>query len=444
MKNIQQPVNILPLLLGEQKISNNCNLRLMNYVIKIEHNGHILLWNNLTKELIELTESEAKRLEVKPLIADNEFLITLAKKWFLVPLNYDEFKLSQQIYNLAKNFNIDNTINQYTILPTTACNARCFYCFEAGTKFISMDKQIANDTADFIIKNSNNKKVHISWFGGEPLCNTGAIDIITSKLRENGVKFNSSIVTNGYLFNKENVKKALERWNIINVQITLDGTEKIYNSVKNYIYEKINAFAVVMTNIGLLLENGIRVSIRLNLDKYNKEDLTELINLLNLRFGKYDNFTVYARLLYENEGYEKVSRTSEEQQYMGKELSKMLDLIKSYSMSTKQRNADTTIKIYACMADNPNSIMVLPDGKLGRCEHFVSKDFCGDIYNGITKGPWSRYIPKAEKCKTCVYCPSCLVLEGCSDHSSECREYEKKIRIDKMIAKVKNTFDKTL
>lgn len=51
----------------------------------------------------------------------------------------------------------------YTILTTTDCNARCFYCYELGRSRIPMSEQTAHEIADYI----SAPKVNIHWFGGE-------------------------------------------------------------------------------------------------------------------------------------------------------------------------------------------------------------------------------------------------------------------------------------
>ena len=89
-----------------------------------------------------------------------------------------------------------------------------------------MSDRTAADAADYIARVSEGGKVTLSWFGGEPLMNTKAIDIITSELRARGVPFRSKIVSNGYLFDGELVRKAKDEWALEFAQITLDGTEE--------------------------------------------------------------------------------------------------------------------------------------------------------------------------------------------------------------------------
>ena len=113
------------------------------------------------------------------------------------------------------------------------------------------------------------------------------------------------MISNGYLMNEETVKKAKDFWNLSNIQITLDGTEKIYNKVKNYIYkDNSNPFKTVIDNIHHLLNNNILVSVRMNCDKHNEEDLKELVKYLSEEFKGENNFSMYVWPIFE-EGFKR-------------------------------------------------------------------------------------------------------------------------------------------
>ena len=94
-----------------------------------------------------------------------------------------------------------------------------------------MSQEVALKVAKYIAQSDS---IALNWFGGEPLYNIKAIGTITNYLIVHNKEFHSEMTTNGYLFNETVVKKAKELWNLTGVQITLDGTEKIYNKTKNY------------------------------------------------------------------------------------------------------------------------------------------------------------------------------------------------------------------
>ena len=281
-----------------------------------------------------------------------------------------------------------------------------------------MSEQTASDVADYIIRSSKGNKVRIRWFGGEPLCNTEAIDIICSKLKANGTEFTCNFTTNGYLFNDENVKKALENWNTTDVQVTLDGTEKVYNRVKNFIYTGVNAFAIVTDNIERLLKAGIKVKVRMNMDQHNEKDLYTLSDWLLERFGKYDSFFAYVHLLFEDTGKLQMERTDFERHEMIQKFFDFEDYLRDRQPNFPIRTVRGLVQYRQCMADDPTSTSIMPDGHLGKCEHFSDTDFWGSIYsdeidqNVIKDFQRIRYL--GEQCDKCPMHPMCIHLMRCT------------------------------
>ena len=93
------------------------------------------------------------------------------------------------------------------------------------------------------------------------------------------------------------VSKAKAEWNLKKVQIALDGTEEVYNRIKAYEDSSQNAFERVLGNMDTLLETGIRVRVRLNMDSKNAEDICELIDLLGKRYKGKKGFSAYIEKL---------------------------------------------------------------------------------------------------------------------------------------------------
>jgi sulfatase maturation enzyme AslB (radical SAM superfamily) len=238
----------------------------MTYVVQQPVNDGVLLYNTLTCSLVLLTPDEA---------ADITAQQELIERWFLVPQEHDDQKFCRQVRQMAALLKpVAKAITGYTILTTTGCNARCFYCFEKGTKPVTMTAETADKVVRYIVKHRGDEKVQIRWFGGEPLVNAKVIDQICTELREQDVPFRSTMISNGYLFDADKVQRAKDLWQLQQVQITLDGMEQTYNRVKAYVHQGVNAFERVLQNIAMLTAAGIRVSIRLNVDKHNIGEMT--------------------------------------------------------------------------------------------------------------------------------------------------------------------------
>ena len=215
-----------PIITGQQKKKAEAAYRLMHYVVKQEVEEGVLLYNTLTCALALVTHEEAQHLvEVDGLV----------ENWFLVPVEHNDMKLCKMLkVGLKLKQQTPEGIGNYTIVTTTGCNARCAYCFEKGTKPVNMTSETAEQVAQYIVSHrGEHEKVKISWFGGEPLYNFKVMDRICTRLTEQNVRFYSSIITNGYLFNEKVVEKAVQLWHLKRAQVTLDGTEQNYNRIKH-------------------------------------------------------------------------------------------------------------------------------------------------------------------------------------------------------------------
>lgn len=446
MTQIIEPLNTIVKLITEQKFIQNQSYRKIVYLKESKTEDGYLIFNFLTREMLLLTEDEhaqfsSGRYSVKKLKED------LIKKWFLVPEDYNEFNIANQVKMLLRSMATSAVlpIRHYTILPTTDCNARCFYCFELERTHTHMTAQTAEDVAAFIIKKSQGVRVKINWFGGEPLCNTKAIDIISAILRENNIDFVSSFTSNGYLFNEKNVTKAKELWNMKDVQITLDGTEEIYNRVKAYIYKNGKSpFKVVCDNIERLLEEGFVVKIRLNMDDHNEDDLYKLVDYLYQRYSKYKELFVYSHLLFEDSTEHQKSRSTIERQMMQQKYL-IFNAYLRQKYPVKSRGVKYLLQFTQCQADDNGSTIILPDGHLGKCEHYSDTDFWGSIYSDEVDedvlNDFRRIRYLGEQCNKCFLFPACISLMRCPQTTDHCDEYDMKDKEEFISLCMRNSYD---
>ena len=398
---------------GKQKIKD-CQYRLMKYTISENCDDGLLLHNVITGELVLLDENEKSLLDNLPCKADEKYF-ELIEKHFLVPIDFDERKIVGQLRQLLTLLEKKGNITGYTILPTTYCNARCFYCYECDFKHVHMTEEIAHDAVQYMIKHSGGEKISIGWFGGEPLVGVKIISQISRELTENGVEFSSSMISNGALFNEKLVDEAKNLWNLKRVQITIDGTEKIYNEVKDYISMKGSPYLTVLNNIRMLSKAGIKVSIRINLGFHNVDDTKKLIEELCERFSDCENVSMYVHELFENEGAEPTKYTDEQRDYINQlvgDFNKFAFEHGKYSM----RKGLPSLRIRHCMADNDHSVIINPDGVLTKCEHCSSVDGFGTIYSDeYDKANLAQFKKHRDikSCYDCVLYPRCYILDKC-------------------------------
>ena len=420
---ISERVPILKKILRDQQICPDKKYRLLKYCIKVPTEDGVVLNNLLTKEVVLAVED----------FENSEDREELIKRRFLVPEDFNEKELYEQLKDVLALATRGKTSSGYTILTTTACNARCFYCYEAGRKTITMSKETAKRAAEYIKGNCRDNKVKLHWFGGEPLVNSAAIDIICDYLAENGVEYKSIMTSNGYLFDLDTVKKAVEKWNLKSVQISLDGMRELYNKSKDYKNGDPNAFDRVINNIGTLIENGVYVNIRLNMGHHNKEDLFLLCDYLAERFGGSENISIYSHLLFENEKIPLNKELLEDRYKLHNEFIRLQEHIKAIGIA-KRGSVPASFRVQHCMADNDGCEVILPDGHLTKCEHFSESEFVGDIFTGIYDkalvDAWKECLPEQEECADCPVYPGCIRLKKCPNEDV-CTHFDREIRYEK-------------
>lgn len=411
MEQIIQANDAIIGILGKEKQSAS-GYRMIHYAVSTPVEEGVLLFNVLTRELLLLTQEEYANVLTLPY---------LRKQWFVVPEETNEKQLMGLVRWVRKSLQKEpKHITGYTILTTTDCNARCFYCYELGRARIPMSEETARKVAAFIKDNCGGSEVRIGWFGGEPLFNHGVIDLICDSLRSDGIEFQSTMISNGYLFDDEMVKKAAHGWNLKKVQITLDGTEEVYNRCKAFIYKGSSAYQVVIGNIARLLDHGIAVSVRMNIDFHNAEDLTTLTEELGRRFAGKTGLTAYPHLIFDDKTSWDARYSLEKWTELYRSMHRLEDQLTRLGIySQKDRRLNRNLSQNYCMADDGSKVVITPDGHLGVCEHYSESELIGHIdspeRDRAVIASFRERCDEIPECDTCFYYPQCVGLKKCPD-----------------------------
>ena len=411
--------------LGYQYENTNVSLRLNRYCISHTVDGGILLFNGITYELLLITAGEEASF------MGTEYAI---RHWFVVPHSFDEQKLIRQLQDkLKENDGGKARITKYTVFTTTACNANCYYCFENGQCSAAfMDEEVAQKLSQHIVADNSKDVVELAWFGGEPLLNTDVIDYICAELKRNKVNYFSTMASNALLFTPSIILKAKEIWNLKYLHVTLDGTSDYYNKTKNYaISKQTDAFKVVLENIKRITESGIFVAIKLNISHNNRNDLLNLVDQLADTFKFTDLIGVHCACLFGIATVNDLTQIKAESRELYNAQSKIMEKI--HHSGLYKFNLPSCLRIYHCNPDAGREITVLPDGKIGWCEHYLKSNFIGDVSSfeldydkiGFLK---TRYAD-LEECGACPVYPQCIRLKICSAASEWCIEEKRKCMI---------------
>lgn len=413
MEIIHPPIRIVSGIIGVQKYKEAVQYRKTRHQIILPCEDGTLFYHMLTGELLLLRPGEN----------EETCRMELIRHWFLVPQDFDECKQSDDVRQLGKLLQKQtNERTSFTILTTTDCNARCYYCYEMGISRYAMTPETAKDVGEHIVRVCGGEKVKLSWFGGEPLYNAGVIDVICSVLQEHTVEYSSIMTSNGFYLDAQTALKAIRDWHVHTVQITIDGTESVYNRTKAFIDRDVSSpFQRVMDNIESALDASLNVVIRLNMDRANAEDLFALVDVIADRFGHRSNLFGRVALLGQFEG--KIHAFSSAQEACDFQI-RLQDKLKSFGMEMKP-SLKRCLHFNQCMADNDSCEVILPDGRIERCEHVRESEVIGTIFDEARDAEkvqaWRETMSFPE-CKECEMYPMCVILKKCEWNQNGCPE----------------------
>lgn len=424
---------------------NNDTLKISDYIITAETDEEILLLHSITWSIYALTKDEYKNILTNETLIENKVVISDT---------LNEADIANKVYlgRMTKPYtpNYDR-IGGIVLFTTTACNARCAYCYENNlTEKEYMTIETAENVVQFIKnrKFQNNNPFKIQWFGGEPLLNQRIIDYIVDRLYELEIPFQTSMISNAYLMTEEVINK-FERWKLNNIQITLDGLNEDYNKAKNYVYPDIDAYMTVIQNIHNALKNSnIRISIRFNASNDNIFKLYDTLVFLADEFKDHygKKITFYIAPLFEYLGavnnavegfWDELERISNK--FNVAKLNRCDEMLNNETF--KRERIDKN-----CMAFSAQSLAIMPNGKFAPCEHVKDEDIFGDVVNGVTNfdvikkwqffdGPEINYC-KESKCPIHPICPKFYLC----DSSVVCEiDKQKNKRLEKSVEKLIRT-----
>lgn len=341
---------------------------------------------------------------------ESDIKTMLEQNGFLVPEGSDYLKeLKRRYFSTSSSLSL-------TIAPTLACNFRCIYCFETKRNE-SMSPATQEDLLQFVQDNVREKEaLNVTWFGGEPLLATDSIIFLSEQMHricaEKHVTFNNnSIITNGYLLSLEKAK-TLKALGITSAQITLDGVGENHDK-RRPLTDGSGTFEVICDNIRACCDI-LEISIRVNIDKYNRDAIYGLQEFFDR--NKIENVTFYPGHV---QSYTETCKNIDadcmaEDEY--KEFSWEFELTQ---LSRGKHTPGYPSLLYGfCTANNPRGFVVAPSGLLFKCWNEIScreEAAVGSVSAGMTqdmeknKEKWSSWHPFDNKeCVTCTYLPLCM------------------------------------
>ena len=224
------------------------------------------------------------------------------------------------------------------------------------------------------------------------------------------------MTSNGYLMDEATIEEATTLWNLQGVQITLDGTEEVYNRCKAYIYKDVNAYRRVIGNIHHILEAGIHVNIRLNIDKHNAENLQQLVEELGKEFAGEEKLEVYSHPLFGSCMKQAAIYHDDARKEIYAVRAEMQQRLIGFGLA-QNNPLKRYVPTNQCMADNDRCVIILPTGHIGKCEHYSEDNFIGHIdqetFDEEMIKAFKEVHEDLELCTDCADYPNCTRLKKC-------------------------------
>lgn len=415
-----------------------------NIIVNQDENETIL-YNTFSGGIMQLDNTVYQKLYERDFIYDSfPYFEELKRDGYVVDAAINEFNRVNSLMRELNN-NIYPEKVSYVIAPTLNCNLHCVYCFQKdmdnSQKSENMTFSTMEQIVDFIMRsnlgNAYLKTINISWFGGEPMfCFDKILDLsklLKEKLKNTHIHLTSRMTTNGTLLNEERIKTLIDIANLQRIQITVDGSEKIYCKKKQ---TDSNTFNKVIENIVLATHN-LQTTVRFNADKNNFEDL-KVVSQMLYEMCNRDNLKIhFAQLRNYNCDCDKCFFKDDEYSKAKTEFYQNLFDLGYISQKPNVTPPKFKLKPF-CGFKALKNFVIDPLGNLYKCEHNLGDitKIIGDVKNGIYYNEEYQSIvedKKPTKCAKCEIFPfcnyaACSVMQSLTGDEN-CRQYAAQLKV---------------
>ena len=382
-----------------------------------------LLFNGFTGALIELDAEDHGLVHgwltapASPVPVDlpEELGARLRGGGFVVPADFDEVATLERLRASRSRTHLS-----LTLAPTLQCNFRCTYCFEEHRQE-RMGPEVEEALRHFVAERlPHASRLSITWFGGEPLLELDLLERTQRFLRQAaeaaGIPRSFGLVTNGWFLTDDTVARlaALGPWR--HFQVTLDGAAAQHDQ-RRVLLGGQPTFARLVANVARAVEAGIGVSVRVNVDKRNADELDGLLDALE-EAAVLPRARVYLG---------QVNDSTEVCAHVEEHVLSRRDFARTrlrFEALLLQRGLSTSVSLprpqceNLCVADNPNGYSVGPSGLLFKCWHEIHlgpDEAVGHLDGGSTErtqhnlASWEGYAPlERSGCRSCFAVATCM------------------------------------
>lgn len=359
----------------------------------------------------------------------------LRRRGYLFDTLEDEKNYVQELYEKSKKVSAQNPV-KFVICPTYSCSLRCVYCYEGD--LVSKKKAIMSETqlsavfsAIDEIKSSRSMSTWLfELFGGEPLLKAteSIVEMVFQEIQDREDAL--AIVTSGTSILE--FQEMIHRYRSVldSVQITLDGPKAVHDARRKYASGK-GTFDKIVRGVDFLLEEGVHVRLRVNVDKENIDYLPDLVAFIERKnWPFYQNFlcdvapvtfhTSFVdskNVLTEDQAVRRILEMFPDMSQLKKvfnfEMFRTLNYVSSVLEPTRQ-HVSVLPSFYYCEANNLECYVFGPDNHIYACPDSIvdSRYAIGTYYPNLhidTKkhSYWERNILNIPECRDCEVATFC-------------------------------------
>lgn len=398
-------------------------MRKSNYTVLLVHGEAVILYITLWNTSMIIHKNDVATWGLTSEMAFEAIQEPLKKilvdKKFFIEDDVDELKLIEM---QLQTINCNKDYFELTIIPTLACNFRCWYCYEDHNTTEHMSEADCRNIISFLHKKvaegDGLKTIKFQFFGGEPLiCYNNVVKPLLEMYLEDGklsaVPLVVGITTNGYLLTPE-VASFLSQFINGGIQITLDGNKDRHNSVR-FSTLGVDTYSVIVRNIKSCLKHGLNVCLRLNIseetDLNGKELLADFSDL---------NDTERELLIFS------VHKVWQANDLVHEIIERIIAEIRAGGFRAASYYSEPSSIWSTCYADKKNHLVINPQGRIYKC---TARNFSASQVEGILGDggnvEWTPLHAKRESCsplknKACTSCPILpICVGGCSQKQLE-------------------------
>lgn len=372
--------------------------------------GAFAVWDEADLALydrVERGEIEVGAAELQPFLPGG----------YVVARDSDELDELRRRYEAAR---FDPTRMVLTIAPTLGCNFSCSYCFQGLDKPWNRIGGHVKDALYAFLEQKTKEmgSLHVAWYGGEPLMDKKSIWDMSERIidicKRNDCAYSSFIVTNGYFLDVETAKRLYD-YKVTTGQVTLDGPAEYHDGRRHLLSKKPTYERIVQNLQDVVASVPITISIRVNVDAQNKDDIKELMDDLAARgLGGKKTLAVYFAPV---EAITKECHSCNDETMSKVEYGRLEAELYRYAFEKGLSALPKPPMFHGnCQAVRPNGYLLAPNGDLHKCwDTVMIPDMkVGDIFNpeAVAAHPlqkaWVKWSPfDNATCRACPILPVC-------------------------------------